>query len=110
MVWRAGRSGSFLRPIDTIISAMASSILPSSFLTIFWSIGHSSQRKPLIILDGLHTLVHRKSVKNANPFLSCVTHGIEGERAVTEGFYPGKHPLERGREGIRTWAGEGREE
>src|ERR1700681_4161084 len=62
MVWRAGSSGSFLRPIVTIISAMASSILPSSFLTIFWSIGQSSHRKPLIILDGIHALVHRKSV------------------------------------------------
>src|SRR5271166_6413754 len=34
MVWRDGRSGNFLTPIFTMISAMASSILPSSFSTV----------------------------------------------------------------------------
>ena len=35
--WRDGRSGSFLRPIFTMISAMASSILLSSFSTVLGS-------------------------------------------------------------------------
>lgn len=34
MVWRAGRCGSRFRPIFTMISAMASSILPSSISTV----------------------------------------------------------------------------
>src|SRR5208282_5861210 len=40
----------------------------------------------------------------------CVTLEIEGELAVAEGFHPGELRLERGGEGVRTWAGVDREE
>src|SRR5260370_297626 len=103
MVWRAGRNGKFLRALFTMISAMASSIFSSSFLTVFGSIGCSSHFKPRIVSDGCHALVHRKSVEDADPFLARVPHGVKGKLFATKRFHAGKHPLERGREGILTW-------
>ena len=57
----------------------------------------------------MHSSTDRASI-NPNPFLARVTHEVEGKLAVTEGFHPSKLRLERGREGVRAWAGVGRDE
>src|SRR5208337_1763528 len=69
-----------------------------------------SRHEPLIVLNGFHALIHRKSIANANTFLPRITHEVEGKLAATEGFHPCKFRLERGIEGVRAWAGVGREE
>src|SRR5208337_5522347 len=51
-----------------------------------------SRHEPLIVLNGFHALIHRKSVANANPFLPRITHEVEGKLAATEGFHPCKFP------------------
>jgi hypothetical protein len=107
-VRRDGRSGNFLTPIFTMTSAIASSILPSSFSTVLGSIYVTDQKslfcsslarrsrdEPWVVLDGFHALVRRKSVENANLF-ARVPHEIKGKLAVTEGFHPSKHRIEGG--------------
>ena len=71
--------------------------------------GHDSLFEPWIVPNGLHALIGSQSVKDTNPFLSGVPHGVEGEGAVAERFHSSELHLERGRESIRTWASVGRD-
>src|SRR6266540_5383702 len=83
--------------ICTVLSCMAGSFS--------WR----SRHEPRIVLNRLHALVHGESVVYPNP-LARMPHEIEGKLVVAEVFHPGKLRLERGRQGVRTWAGVGGEE
>src|SRR6185437_3489605 len=71
------------------------------------SLAKRLRHEPRFVLDRFHALVHRKSVENANPFLSRITHEIEGKLAVAERFHSSELRLEGGRKSIRGWAGVG---
>src|SRR5207248_1196761 len=68
-----------------------------------------SRHEPRIVLDGFHALIHEEGIVYPNP-LAGMTHKVEGECGVAEVFHPRKLRLERGREGVRTWASVGRDE
>src|SRR5262245_53602869 len=106
---------SFLRTSPPVLSASrrTSSGTLIQRLPRFWvdrsGPARRSRHEPRVVLDGLHALVHRECVVDAHPF-ARVPHEIEGKLAAAEWFHPGELRLERGREGVRAWAGIDREE